>query len=105
MPRYLFVVYTNPAPGREAEYNDWYDNRHLGDVLAVPGVKSARRLELCGPQVQDCEQPYKYLALYDVEAESEQAFYDALLARAGTDAMPVNGDLLLDPVATLWRAR
>jgi hypothetical protein len=104
MPRYLFVVYTNPAEGREGDFNRWYDEQHLADVLAVPGVKSARRYQLCGEQVQERAQPYKYLALYEIEADNEQAFFQALLARAGTDAMPVNDELLRDPHAVLWRA-
>jgi hypothetical protein len=27
-----FLVFTNPVEGREDEYNEWYDNVHLGDV-------------------------------------------------------------------------
>ena len=35
MPHFKYVVVTAPAAGQEDAYNDWYDNRHLNDVLAV----------------------------------------------------------------------
>ncbi len=38
MPHYAYVVHSNPVAGREDEYNDWYSNRHLADVVAVPGA-------------------------------------------------------------------
>ena len=43
MPRYNLIVLTNPVDGREDEYNDWYTNVHLDDVLKVPGVVAAQR--------------------------------------------------------------
>lgn len=45
------VVYSNPVEGREQEYNDWYSNQHLNDLLAIPGVISARRFKLSGTQI------------------------------------------------------
>jgi hypothetical protein len=35
--KHLVVVLTEPTEGREAEYNDYYENRHLDDVLATTG--------------------------------------------------------------------
>ena len=43
MPRYNLIVLTNPVDGREDEYNDWYTNVHLDDVLKIPGVVGAQR--------------------------------------------------------------
>ena len=31
------LVQTNPLPGQEEEFNEWYSGRHLKDILAVPG--------------------------------------------------------------------
>ena len=36
MSRYLFVVMTNSGEGKDAEFNRWYDNQHIPDVLRVP---------------------------------------------------------------------
>jgi hypothetical protein len=46
MAKHVFVVFTNPVEGKEATYNDWCDNRHLPDVLDVPGFVSAQRFRL-----------------------------------------------------------
>lgn len=46
MGDYVIVVSSRPAAGREEEYNDWYNNQHLADVLAQPGFKTARRYKI-----------------------------------------------------------
>src|SRR5690606_19186746 len=50
---YAYVVLSNPVPGRDQEYNDWYSNRHLADVVAVPGFVSAQRFRLVDPEAED----------------------------------------------------
>ena len=50
MAKHVFVVFTNPVEGKDATYNDWYDNRHLPDVLDVPGFVSAQRFRLSDTQ-------------------------------------------------------
>ena len=41
MTKHVFVVLTNAASGKEDAYNDWYTNRHIPDVLAIPGLVAA----------------------------------------------------------------
>lgn len=43
---YELIVLSNAMPGREAEYNRWYDEMHLPDVLRNPGFRSAQRFKL-----------------------------------------------------------
>ena len=81
MPRFSFVVYSNPVEGREQEYNDWYSNQHLSDLLAIPGVISARRFKLSGTQIQEAPQTYQYLAIYEIEAEDVATFIKELMVR------------------------
>src|SRR4051812_5666782 len=50
MPRFKFLAFTNPVEGREDEYNEWYTNTHLADLLRVPGLMSAQRFRLTGSQ-------------------------------------------------------
>ena len=78
MAQYLYVVFSEPKPGREAEYNRWYNEQHLRDVLSVPGFHAAQRFE--------CEDssglPGKYLAVYQVEANNPQeALHELRLAK------------------------
>ena len=45
MGRYMFLGLTNATEGRDDEFNDWYDNRHLPDVLAVEGFVAANAIQ------------------------------------------------------------
>lgn len=64
--RTYFLVFSNPVPGKEAEYNDWYTNVHLGEVCAIKGFTGAQRFVLTKDQ-QGEDQPHKYLAIYEME--------------------------------------
>src|SRR6267378_3586006 len=91
MPVYKLIVLSRPIEGMEAEYNDWYDNRHLSDVLAVPGFVSAER---CGPapveRFMDTTGSGQYLAIYTIESENvEQALAD-LKGRSNGPQMPLS---------------
>ena len=46
MAGYKFVVLSNPVAGHEEEYNDWYSNRHLADIVAIPGFSAVQRFVL-----------------------------------------------------------
>jgi len=93
MCRYIFAVHSNAAEGREQEYNDWYSNHHLKDLLAIPGVVSARRLTLAELQIHPGPQPFRYFCLYEIETNDLQEFIDELTARAGTQRMRVSSSL------------
>ena len=74
-PSFL-LVWTNFPAAREDAFNAWYDNEHLPDRLAIPGMREVRRYRALsgGP---------KYAALY--EAGSAEVMlspaYMALRAR------------------------
>ena len=75
MAKWLLVVETNSNdPAREVEFNDWYDNIHLPDVLEAPGVIKATRYENLNPS----EGKGKFLALYDIEADDIDQVMKAL---------------------------
>src|ERR1700722_12687271 len=64
MPKGVLVVETAPSsPDRDAEFNDFYNNTHLAEILRVPEFKSARRFRRIG------KGEYPYLAIYEVEAD------------------------------------
>jgi hypothetical protein len=67
MARTIVLVFTNCAdPAREKEFNDWYDNTHVPDVLATPGFVSCTRYELAGDPGPG---QAKFLAVYEVESD------------------------------------
>jgi len=74
MPQdYVYVVRSAPVKGLEDEYNRWYTEQHLQDVLAVPGFVSAQRFTL----KTDDPNEVPYLALYYMRTDDP----DALLAK------------------------
>lgn len=104
------IVLTSPREGREQEYNDWYDNRHLDDVLDVPGFVSAQRFKLKGRPLSAAA--WQYLAIYEIDHDDPQAVLDELLARAGTDCMPMTDamdpdryNVCYEPITPLRKAR
>jgi hypothetical protein len=85
VPQYRLLVATNPLPGRDDEYNDWYSNRHLDEVLrVVDGCLAAQRFRVVDPEAG----AHRYYALYEFEADSAQAVRDAL--DRGTPSMEVS---------------
>jgi hypothetical protein len=68
MAKHMVVVLSEPVEGREAEFDNWYENTHIREVLASTGWENAQRFVLTAEKGQKC--PLQHLALYEVEAES-----------------------------------
>src|SRR3974390_279587 len=71
----IMVVETRPSdPRREDEYNKWYDETHLPEVCAIPGIVSARRYRArpAGTASDGASSP-TYVAIYDIEADDVDA--------------------------------
>jgi hypothetical protein len=66
----LFMVFSNAAEGQEDEYNRWYDERHIVDVLAIPGVTSGQRFRLDPHDEASASSPaHRHLAMYTTEID------------------------------------
>ncbi|MGD9142392.1 MAG: hypothetical protein PVG61_00950 [Dehalococcoidia bacterium] len=79
MTRYLLFAFSDcKDPDREDEFNDWYSNIHLPDMLEVPGMISATRWASAEDKE---EQRRKYLALYELETDSIKDFNDKVRER------------------------
>ncbi len=97
MGTYRYIVLTNPVEGREDEYNDWYSNIHLPDLVAIPGFTAAQRFK--ATDLGDGTSPkFKYLAIYEVETDDIKATMDGMMARAGTDKMVLSDALDVEGV-------
>lgn len=96
MPIYHYVVLTRSVPGKIDEFDRWYDGRHLPDAFAFPGVTACRRfkvLHALGPSDQGLpvqESPFDSIAIYEFETDDPDGLARALVAQAGTDAMPLS---------------
>ncbi|HSW12725.1 MAG TPA: hypothetical protein VLI06_07790 [Solimonas sp.] len=91
MPRYQMVVLSNPVEGREDEYNDWYQNVHLAQVVAFKGIQSAQRLRLSNNLIEGKAWPYA--AIYRIESDDIEGLLQDFRASAGTERMTMSDAL------------
>jgi len=72
MGRYLLLAFSDcKDPAREKEFNDWYSDIHVPDMLEVPGMISATRWVSAESKEG---QSRKYLALYELETDNLEKF-------------------------------
>ncbi|MEJ7927206.1 hypothetical protein WG908_10630 [Sphingobium sp. AN641] len=86
MTLYKFVVLSNPVPGKEEDYNRWYSDQHLPDVVRCPDFVNGQRFSLVDSLAND--PPYKYLSIFDVETDDPGRTLRDLVSRAGGPEMP-----------------
>lgn len=96
----LLVVLTSPVEGREDEYNDWYTNSHLDDVLKAAGFTAAQRFSFV-PSKLSRNPAAPYLAIYEVDADRREEAERLLLETANTPAMPIS-DAMAPKAITWW---
>ncbi len=93
--KHMLVVLSNAREGQDDQFNAWYTDTHLGDVLGIPGFAAAQRFKLSDAQMGAADLPYRYLAIYEVDADKTQLAADAL--RAST------GSMVIDPALDMSR--
>lgn len=96
------MVFTDPVPGREAEYDEWYDGTHLPELLALPGFVAAhrwRRSDSGFPGFAGC--PQRNLAIYELDGDGEKGFA-AMMEASASGALHMSDALDITSVA-MWR--
>ncbi|OBH12401.1 DUF4286 family protein [Mycobacterium sp. E3247] len=89
MAKGIMYVESRPSsPDREDEYNTWYDQIHIPELLTLDGIVAARRF-----RPVDGNGPY--VAIYELEGDDLQAILDNMIANAGQ--LTMSDALLLDP--------
>jgi hypothetical protein len=85
MPHAIMLAFTQPtSPESDEAFNEWYSNKHIHDLVTIPGVIAATRYEIAQavetlPGVEG--PPQKYLAIYEIEGDTEadlEAFAETL---------------------------
>jgi len=92
-------VYSNAVEGRDAEYNQWYDDIHLAEVLEVPGFVAAQRFAVAGDPVRGDTPAHKYLAIYELETEDPELCLAALNQAVAGGNMNISDAIRMDDVA------
>jgi hypothetical protein len=90
----MLVVLSDAVEGQEDAFNAWYTNEHLGDIVALPGFRSAKRWRLRTLNMGAFTN--KYLALYEIDAEDPEKAVDEMFALRDTPAMPLSPAFDLD---------
>jgi hypothetical protein len=103
MGKYNLIALTNPIEGREDDFNDWYTNEHLADVLKLPGVIAAQRYTLGEVQHRKGPLDWKYMAVYEIEIDDISETLNALAAASGTETMPLSSALSPDRMVWIYR--
>jgi hypothetical protein len=100
MTHYKFVVLSNPLPGRADDFNQWYDQDHLPQILAIKGMESAQRFRLAdepGAQPRS-DPPYGYLTLYEISTDDIGSVV-AELTNPSSGRVPTDA---IDPATFSW---
>lgn len=124
----LLIVLSNPVDARHDEFNDWYSNIHIRDVMRLPGTAAVQRLRLAADEVQPAagilpDSDFEYLAVYecyDIERVSaghgpvftqqmlisdsfdftmREAYYEPHVQRRKPGAAIHEGDYVLERIA------
>jgi len=77
--KHIQIVFSNPAEGEDDAFNEWYDNVHIPELLAVPGMLSAQRYDLHDAEMYHTEggrlPEQRYCLIYEMEGD-----VDAIMA-------------------------
>lgn len=96
MARAVLVVRTNPVPGREPDFMEWYKGYFIPEVVRLPGFVSARLMRFVRPFNPRISNDYDYLVLYEIDSEDPSATCDGLDAAERT-RIRVSDALDMDP--------
>ena len=109
IPETVFMPFTESASEEEdEEFNRWYQEVHLPEVLGVPGFSAASRYKETGINMTGRPWPirFPYLAVYELADGSKDAFDAAMkeLRRRITesDRMEISDTLGLEKVTQVY---
>jgi len=80
MARYRMVVMSNPVPGREDEFERWYQEVHLPELVALDGFVSAQRYSR--EMILGSAQSWPHMAIYEIESDDIEAAIGGLVTVA-----------------------
>lgn len=90
MTRFNLLVLSNASDGLDAEFNRWYTEEHMGDVLRIPGFRCAQRFQIKSDSETAPLAAWRYAAVYEFESDSPDEQLGELMKRAGGADMPLS---------------
>ena len=70
----LLVESSCTDPSREQDFNDWYNNIHIPDMLELSFVTGSTRYEIRDPGNEEG----KYLAIYEINSDNFEETVDQI---------------------------
>ena len=86
----VLLVQTEPKPGHEQEFDDFYDSTHMAEILQTPGFVRARRYRAVYSDRLPVGRDRGWqsnLAIYDIVSPDLIESYGALLERVARGAL------------------
>ncbi len=83
MAKHILLAMTNPLPGREVEYNDWYTLVAYPTYKSLPGLIPLGRFKAVDvPHMLPFEMnnQFQYLSMYFFESDDAVAFMEKIKA-------------------------
>jgi len=87
--KYKMVVFTNAVEGKDKEYNDWYQNTHLKQIVSIKSFAQAQRFRFHTNIIPGSANPAQYMAVYDIETDDINAALGAMGELAASGRMPL----------------
>jgi hypothetical protein len=95
MAKGIYVAESRPAsPEVDAEFNRWYNDVHLPEMVAIDGIVSVRRFA----PVADTG---PYVAVYELEGDDLQQILKGMIAAARSGALTLSDLQQMDPPPTM----
>lgn len=90
MPRFTYISLVKAADGREDEMVEWYCQRHIEDVVKMPGVVSGKLFKLDFHRVYDLPDAPQWttMVIYELEGDDPEPIVNSLRDASGSPAMP-----------------
>jgi len=95
--KYKMVVFTNAVEGRDKDFNDWYQNTHLKQIVSIKSFKVAQRFRFHTNIVPGAADPSRYMAIYDIETDDIGVALGAMGELAASGRMPLP-DSMAQPI-------
>jgi hypothetical protein len=95
--KYKMVVFTNAVEGKDKDFNDWYQNTHLKQIVSIKSFAQAQRFQFITSIVPGGPNHARYMAIYDIETDDINAALGAMGELAASGRMPLP-DAMAQPI-------
>ena len=84
MAKYQLIMMTESLPGQEEAYRTWCEDQHFPDIMRIPGVVSAERVQLNSAEVGAAG---RYMSIFRTDQDPSLLMAE-MVRRNGTPEMP-----------------